>query len=335
MQKVLKKGLTFILLLAVLSVSLFTVACGKKIEESNDEGGQAAPVEVYAPDGAPALSLAKFIADNENFGTGADFNYHIVSASDIGAALNKGSGDIVVAPVNLASKLYKANGYKMAAVVTHGNLYIMAKEDLTLNDLVGKVVGVVNIANVPGLTFKALLDKNGIAYEESDTAVEGKVALKGYNDGSELIPALKKNVVTVGLLPEPAANRLTAIAEGYKYAIDIQESFGSYPQAVLMVKSGLIEKYPNMISAIRLKFDGAAEYIEENVETAVTAVNGALAEGLTPSLTTANLNATVIENCKIYWQDGASAKEDVSRYIEMIRAIVPASANVPEDDFYI
>ena len=260
MQKVLKKGLTFILLLAVLSACLFTVACVKKTEESNGEGGQpSSVVEVYAPDGAPALSLAKFIADNENFGTGADFNYHIVSASDIGAALNKGSGDIVVAPVNLASKLYKANGYKMAAVVTHGNLYIMAKEDLTLNDLVGKVVGVVNIANVPGLTFKALLNKNGIAYEESDTAVEGKVALKGYNDGSELIPALKKNNVTVGLLPEPAANRLTALAEGYKYAIDVQESFGSYPQAVLMLKSGLIEKYPNMISAIRLKFDGAAE----------------------------------------------------------------------------
>ena len=317
------------------AAALFAVGCKKG---GGNEFADATVINVYAPDGAPALAIAKFINDAENFGTGADTAYHVVSPSDIGQAMQRGDGDIVVIPVNAASKLYSVKGYKMAVVITHGNLYVMAKEDYTLEELKGKVVGVINLSNVPGLTFKAILSANGIEYVESDTAESGKVALKGYNDGSELIPALKSNAVTIGVLPEPAANKLTSVASGYRYALSLQELFdsetNSYPQAVLMIKNGILAKYPSIVENVKSKFDSSVAWVKDNIETAVTAINGAIDEGVTPSLVAANLNATVIDNCGIFWQDGEAAKTTVNNYITRIREILPVSANVVTDDFF-
>lgn len=123
-------------------------------------------INVVAPDGAPALAIAKFINDNENFGTEKDFSYTVVSASSIGSAVQKGEGDIVIIPVNAATKLYKANandGYKLVSVITHGNLYIMSTEKITsIKELKDKTVGVIGQGNVPDLTFKAILKNQGI-----------------------------------------------------------------------------------------------------------------------------------------------------------------------------
>ena len=124
-------------------------------------------VKVVAPDGAPALAIAKFINDGENFGTNKTFNYTVVSSDKIGGAVSKGTGDIVIIPVNAASKLYKANAnnkYKLVSVVTHGNLYIMSTEKInSFKDLKDKTIGVIGQGLVPDLTFKAVLKKNSMS----------------------------------------------------------------------------------------------------------------------------------------------------------------------------
>ena len=128
-------------------------------------------INVYAPDGAPALAIAKFINDNETFGTGKTFGYHVVAADAIGATVQKGTGDIVILPVNAASKLYNKNTsdpYKLVSVVTHGNIYVMCAEEITENDLTDKTVGVFNMGGVPDLTFRVVLDKLGYKIEIAD-----------------------------------------------------------------------------------------------------------------------------------------------------------------------
>lgn len=328
-------------ILAVLLsvVSAFTVfafsACG-----NNDKPVEDKTITVYSPDGAPALSVAKFINDNEDFGTGAKVDYNVVAAGNIGGVMQQGKGDVIIMPVNAASKLYKANSdaYKMAAVITHGNLYVMSKEDLTLNDLKGKVVGVIGQGNVPDLIFRAALNKNGLEYEVSETAVDGKVALKYYADASELIPALKTGKMAVGLLPEPAANKLTTMDNAFKYVLDLQELYDAeaktYPQAVVMIKSSVLTTYPTLTESFGDKIAGAVSWVKENPALAAQAVESALTEGLTPSLSAANLNATVVSNCKIYWQSAADAKTVVKEYIDVIRALDAKSANAITDDFF-
>ena len=121
-------------------------------------------IKVYAPDGAPALAIAKFINDNESFNTGKTFEYHVVNANQINDNVEEGSGDIVILPVNAASKLYKkfnADPYKLVSVITHGNLYLMCSEHITANDLKDKTVGMFGHGNVPDLTFQVVLDKLG------------------------------------------------------------------------------------------------------------------------------------------------------------------------------
>ena len=118
-----------------------------------------------APDGAPALSIAKFINDNENFVEGATFNYNVVDAESIASKV--GTTDFVVVPVNLASKLYKAKQYKMVSVITHGNLYVLSKTPSTIADLDGKKVGVAgNEGLVPDLTLKVMLQNNNFNYSK-------------------------------------------------------------------------------------------------------------------------------------------------------------------------
>lgn len=117
-----------------------------------------------APDGAPALAIAKLIFDNDNLGTGKSINYSVISSTQVNPNLSSGSADFIIAPVNLASKLYKANGndYVMVSVITHGNFYILSTTEISVKDLKDKQVAVPNQGAVPDWTFKMILNKNGL-----------------------------------------------------------------------------------------------------------------------------------------------------------------------------
>lgn len=130
-------------------------------------------VTVYAPDGAPALGLAKLMAENTTI-DGCEIEYNIVDASTIQTYVTGATpaADICVLPVNLAVKLLgSGENYQLVGTLTHGNLFMLSDSvgqiTLTnLKDLCGKTVGVINLAAVPGLTFKVILKNNGIAYRE-------------------------------------------------------------------------------------------------------------------------------------------------------------------------
>ncbi len=141
----------------------FFFAESKEVEPSGKD-------EFYfvVPDGAPALAAAKFMHDNEDFTTGLPFNYSVVAANNIGGFMQQGKADIMIMPINAASKLYKANAsdpYQMVAIITHGNLYIVSDEKITLEDLKEREVAVIGQGLVPDLTFKAVLKKHGLNFQ--------------------------------------------------------------------------------------------------------------------------------------------------------------------------
>ncbi len=134
---------------------------------------QSSEISFYAPDGAPAISIAKFICDNDDFGTGKTVNYNVVDAGSIVSKMAQSTADIILMPINGASKMYKAsnnasNPYKLVSVITHGNFYIMSKTKLTLNDLVGKKIAVPNMGAVPDWTLRVILQKNGLEIKVVD-----------------------------------------------------------------------------------------------------------------------------------------------------------------------
>ncbi len=122
-------------------------------------------ITFYAPDGAPAISIAKFINDNASLGTDKTVDYNVVTAATIVGKMALGDADIILLPINGASKKYKADGnasdpYKLVSVLTHGNFYIMSKTQITLKDLVGGRIAVPNMGAVPDWTIRTVLSKN-------------------------------------------------------------------------------------------------------------------------------------------------------------------------------
>ena len=118
------------------------------------------------------------------------------------------------------------------------------------------------------------------------------------------MPQLKTGALTVGLLPEPAATTLVSTTPNKTFKrLDLQQLYDSenaiYPQAVMMVKSSVIAKYPNLVSQISSKFDNGVTWVKDNTATAVGKVNSVLPEGVTPSLKANLITSTVVDNCKI------------------------------------
>ena len=323
-----KKLFSLIVALLTLIGIVVLPACAPKVE---------GVFNVVAPDGAPALAIAKFISDDENFDTDATFNYSVVSSTAINNAIVGDGAEFVVMPINAATKLYTNNGkedYVMAAVLTHGNFYVMSKANIvSVNDLIGRVVFVPNPGKVPDWTFKAALSGLGIEYVDSDQAVSGKVAIKYFNTPQEFNAMLIQNPEAVGLVPEPAVSVLKG--KGVNAVLDLQEMYDSvgkaYPQAVLMVKKSVVEKYPSLINKMKNKFSDNVLWVKNNPISAVQAVKGKFdATTLNPDTITSN----TVDGCKIYWQTASDAKIQVNEYIRRITEINSAAANTVTDQFF-
>ena len=182
-----------------------------------EAGEFSATYSVYAPDGAPALALANAVNGQDE-----GFSFHIVASDTIGAQVSgeDPAADFCILPVNAASKLPgSGEKYQMLGVVTNGNMYFLttgenaAVDADNLSSLVGKTIGVVQLANVPGLTLRATFAKYGIACQVMGNDMQpasDKVNLKAV-DAANVTPA---GGCDYYLCPEPAASVKVAATAG-------------------------------------------------------------------------------------------------------------------------
>lgn len=326
------------LILAVITCFSVTslVAC-----KENDE-----KLQMYVPDGAPALSVARLL-DDENIVKGVKINV-------VGATLIQGyvtgetpKADLAILPVNAASKLLgNASNYQMLGVVTNGNLFIMKKQsgvDITtdnLSDLVGKKVGVMNITNVPGLTFKTILSSNDIAYEDISTsgvASADKVNLIGLTKGEEVVPSSDCDYFVV---PEPAATTEENKTQGkLSIAGSLQVLYGGtagYPQAVIVAKKSVISSNKQTVDEIVSSFSANKTWLENTDTTKIVnaVVKGFVDKEMNRTFTADNLNANVITNCAINFTSAKDARSAVLTYLEKINGISANAWGTPTDAFF-
>ena len=141
-----KKFRILSVILAVLTV--FAAGFGCKVTDNKGDNGETGrtALQFYCPDGAPALAAAGLFG-NETLGTDdITMNYHVISADKIASTVLKTTkkADVAILPVNAAAKICgTGEDYVLASVLTHGNLFIVSDTEITINDLVGKVVGVM------------------------------------------------------------------------------------------------------------------------------------------------------------------------------------------------
>ena len=238
----------------VLSLFVLVACQAKPLEWEN--------LKVLSPKGAPALSLIPLLDEGKD-------QVEFVDGTDvISAELIKGEQDMIIAPVNLGAALSKKgeNQYRLYAIVTWGNLYLVGPSN---TDISAETVAIFGEQAVPGLVYKQVLNQSYEAFA-SVTDVQGQLLAGQYK---------------VGLLAEPLVTATIAKAKSLTPAVelsilsDLQQLWSAktgqenYPQAAIFVKADLSDDKLAQIDARLAKMQAYNEAINLNpsqLETDVT-----------------------------------------------------------------
>ena len=303
-----KKLMKIILVLAV-AMSLCIAACA--------EGANISGLKVTAPGGAPALSLATLAAENPD-------SYTYVAADTIAAAFADKEADFIIAPVNAGAKLYKAgkSTYKLAAVVSWGNLYIAAqREELKAEDLNGANITLFGENTINASVVLYALKAAGI--EPAEVAY-----LAGAADTQSLL-LTDENAIVVTAEPALTAasmknDKISAIAVNDLFKQATGED--GYTQAGLFVKAETAENQPEAVKAYLALAKEACDKCASDTE-AVAEAAAALA-----ILPNAKVALKAIPGCAIRFVAAPEAKAQVEKTAQI--DLSQFGGEVPADDFY-
>ena len=302
---------------------------------------QTENLDVYLPDGAPALGLALPMHED----TAEDgVEYHVVSATTLHTFTTgkDPAAEVCVMPVNGAAKLLgDASVYQMAGVLTHGNLYLLAKEAATytrenISDLVGKTIGVLQLNNVPGLTLKACLQGLDVPY--NDLSGGGERLDEAVNLRAVPTSPMVMTGADLYLLPSPEADWRVDSGE-WKFVGDLQALYGDgsgYPQAVIVVKKEVLETRGDWVRSLLAKIDEGQVWLSTAEKSVIAgAVQAHLADGLMPKFTAETLTDVAIARSGIRLQrmDGGAVAE-VKSFLQSLIEVDGKFAAMPSDDFY-
>ena len=332
-------------ILSVMTALVCTLGCLTGCFFGKDSGAdKLEDITVYMPDGAPALALAQLMyEDTEEDGV----EYYVAKADAIASKISfedaTENADLCVMPLNLAAKNAKAQeNYVMLGSVTNGNLYMISKTETqytkdNLSALVGKTVGVLQINNVPGLTFKTVLNNNGVAWTElknNDTAVTDKVNLIALADAT----AVATTEADCFVIAEPAVTAQVA-KNGFHIVGDLQALYGGengYPQAVLVAKKDFVTANEAWVKDFTTKVGNAANWLETATgEQIVTAINGHLDETLgETSLKAPLLQTAALARCGVKYIPSADCKTAAVKLLNEYIGINANAAAIPSDEFF-
>lgn len=131
------------------------------------EGNSA--IRLVAPDGAPALAIANLLSDNGRTIDGYTVNASIVTPAMIGSEMAKGTGDVIIMPVNAGANLIvnKNAAYKLVCVNTSGLLYMLGSGDagaVSPADLKGSRIACIGQGAVPQYVLETILKNAGLTF---------------------------------------------------------------------------------------------------------------------------------------------------------------------------
>ena len=220
-------------LLIVLFVCLALVGCTSKPKETEH-------LTVLSPKGAPSLGLLNYFKE-----TSGESVITTVDGTDaLTAAFTSPTSeyDMIVAPINLGSTLIKkgVTDYRLAAVITWGNLYIVSSEDITLESLASL----------------SSFGQNAVPNKVLDSVLTHDVDVTYFNAVSDVAAQLLSGKATVGLVAEPVASNVMMKNSDMKIVVDLQEEWAkatglnNYPQAAIFVHQDVYNEKKDSFEAI-------------------------------------------------------------------------------------
>ena len=281
---------------------------------------------ITAPNGAPALAIAAFAAENKDI-------YTPVAADTIGSAFGKGEFDFIIAPVNAGALMHKkyaageiANEYKLAAMVSWGNLFIASqREGLKIEDLNGANITLFGENTINASVVLYALKENGI----EPTGVE---YLAGADKTKEL---LLNDPDAIVVTAEPALTAAKFAAKQKEQTISsisinelLKQATGDdgYAQAALFVKAETAMAAPEAVEAFLKNVEEACGKCTTDVDAVAEA---AVALEILPN---AKVAAAAIPGCAIRFVSAKDAKEQIEKTAGI--DLKQFGGEIPADDFY-
>lgn len=238
-----------------LIAALLLVGCTQKTTE---------PVKVLSPTGAPALSLLEAkVNESEN-------SFDFVTGSEVlSAELVKEDSeyDVILAPVNLGAKMIQAgkSNYRLKAVITWGNLYLVGKSENALNE--EGTFATFGEGSVVDFVLKKAVDLSTI-----------KPEITMYSSAQDVQGALLSGKADCGMLAEPAvtATIKKAKEQGIELQViqNLQASYKEnmntelegFPQAAIFVKQGSEDKVKDLLKTIETFVNETAVNTPDKIE---------------------------------------------------------------------
>ena len=227
------KKIGMLLLAALLVAGCSTASPAADPTPSSQPSSEPVTLKILGPTGAPALSLIGAMQQGQDV--------TLVDGTDVlqAAFVNPTPEyDVIVAPSNLGAKLAEAGNstYKMKAVVTWGNLYLVAASEQALQQ--EGIFAAFGENAVPGKVLSTVMDIPALNQE-----------LVWYNSVAEVQAAMLAGQAQVALMAEPAATAtISKAAENgvqLQIVMDLQQQWQQvtqtegYPQAALFVRGDL------------------------------------------------------------------------------------------------
>ena len=295
--------------LSLILIGLLALGCTACAEEYT--------VTASAPNGAPALALAMLAVENPA-------NYTFVAAETISAEFANQNSDFIIAPLNAGAKLFKMgkSTYKLAGVVSWGNLYIASqKEGFTLEDLNGATIVLFGENTINASVVKFSLEQNGI--------VPASIEYLGSAANTQSLLLTDPNAIVVTAEPALTAAKMKnpaitayAVNDLYKAAT----GYDGYTQAALFVKAETAENHPEVVKAY-------IDAVAASCQTATTDVdalaNAAVTLEILPNVKVAT---NAIPGCSIRFVSAAEAREQIECTANI--DLTQFGGALPADDFY-
>lgn len=321
---------------AVLMSLLITLSLAVGCSSKNNEQESKAPVTVNvgAPDGLPAIAIAKLSQENPEVKEGYKVKYTLEATSDaLSTDVMKEALDIAIVPSNMASIAYnKTSNYQIAGTVGMGSFYLVSsdKDVSGLNSsLEGKEVGNIGKGLTPDITVQALLKEQKV----DSSAIKFNYS----NEASDLVSLLATNKLSTGIVPEPALSGLLTKNPDLKVICGVNDTWkdvfkneNGYPQSTLIVKSSFAKKNPEFVSNFIKTLDENIKYTNENPKEAGElaikfGVNVKVAL-LVKAIDRTNLKFISIDDCK----------DDYTNYYNSLSSFNPKvlGGKVPDENIY-
>lgn len=286
-----------LLLLFLLSITLFFTSCNK---------GDDYILKISSPAGSPAVSLVDL---KENKSDKYDITLGL-SPDTLQSLFVKNEMDVIVAPINLGMKLYtKSENYRLASVITWGNLYIASsKPDFKLEDINSNEIFLFGENTITAEIVKYTLNSKGITPNDIT-----------YLENTALTQAKLISTDSIVMIAEPALSAASTKKEGItSYSIqDLYKEItglASYPQAACFIKADTITNHKSVVDQFLTDLEASVTKCNTNVDE-IAALSAKNELGVEAVLKNA------IPNSNISYKDAKSSINDIKKIMEVLPTI--------------